>query len=243
MKERKERKMDRTMEERAGGRGSVKKGKEDGGHILPFELPGPPCLFFFPLYFQNVSQLTRHLVPGCLMHLHKDAGNHFQGQFGFTGKQPLSPVSTALLVQGSKSQKCCVHAPGLELWRISRQKPGHCWPSTRNAAGGLLLLFVARHHMMHSTHQLPGQPIRESGLLDFTERGAGSTLRTTTGTQPCLPHCQPPRHCPHPSCTCFLQASPGAEEPDAQCRLCPRQHNAQLFMVIKCPQVHCSLFL
>lgn len=100
MKEWKERKMDRTMEERAGGWGSVKKGKIKGWRThLTLELPGPPCSFFFPLYFQNVSWgLTRHLVPGCLMHLHKDVWEPLPRPIRFTGKQPLSPVSTAPLV-------------------------------------------------------------------------------------------------------------------------------------------------
>ena len=100
MKERKGRKMDRTMEEGAGGRGSVKTGKIKGWRThLTLELPGPPCSFFFPLYFQNISWgLTRHLVPGCLMHLHKDVWEPLPRPICFTGKQPLSPVSTAPLV-------------------------------------------------------------------------------------------------------------------------------------------------
>lgn len=89
-------------------------------------------------------------------------------------------------------ERLCLMAQSLELWRTSGQKPGHYWPSTRSATGGLLLLFVPRHHMTHPAQQLPRKPIRDSGLLGSTGWGWEVPLRTITGMQPCLPHCQPP---------------------------------------------------
>lgn len=153
-------------------------------------------------------------------------GNHFQGQFA-------SLVSNHYLLwaqhpwsREAGPRNAVSHDPGLgaleDIWAIAwallalHQKCGRR-PSP-------LICGRASHDAFNSLASWAArQGIRAPGLH---REGAGSALRTTTGTQPCLPGCQPPRHCPHPSCTCFLQASPGAEEPDAQCRLCPRQHNA-----------------
>lgn len=196
--------MDRTMEGESRRMRECEKGKDKGMEDTSYPWASRSSMFILlPSLFQNVSWgLTRHLVPGCLMHLHKDVWEPLPRPIRFTGKQPLSPWAQHRWSREA-SPRNAVSCP--RAWSSG----GYLGKSLGTAGlhqecGRAFSSYLwPRHHMMHSTHQLPGQPIRESGLLDFTGRGREYPEDNDWHTA-MPPHCQP-QGTASPSCTCFLK--------------------------------------
>ena len=136
-------------------------------------------------------QGTQHLVPGCLIHLHKDVREPPPKPVCFTGQHPPSP-SSAPGPGTPAPTKLRLMTQGLELWGTSGQKPGHSWCSGRPSP---LTCDKAAHD---AAHWLPGQPIRESGILGSEGSGRDTHWRACNAS---LTANHRPPCSPRPSCT------------------------------------------
>lgn len=111
--------------------------------------------FLFPKYLLGPYRVPSTYFQAALCTCIKMCRNHCTRPICFTGQHPPSPKSPVprsreagpLVSHSPGLRSLCLTAQGSDLWRTSGKKPGHYWPSTGSTAGGLLLLFVPRHHM------------------------------------------------------------------------------------------------
>lgn len=94
-------------------------------------------------------------------------------------------------ILGSQQQEGCISWPRTESsGGCLGMSQRHHWLSTRRCSGRPLLLFVPRHHMTPSVHQLPKLSIRESGLpgsMGWVQRRAFEDTHWHTAMAPSLP--------------------------------------------------------
>lgn len=175
------------------------------------------------------------------MHLHKGVCEPLPRPICFTGQHPPSPVSRAPLVQRSQPQKGCVSWPrawssgGLLGKNLGTTGPP---PGVRQEAFSSYLCQGITWHTPPSSFLGSPSGIRGS----WAPQGGGGKCPWGQSLA-----------CSHASLTANPQALPSPllhslppstpEEPDTQFRASPRQHNAQLLMVTKYPQLYCSLSL